>query len=91
MSGCPDLYEEEQIVQALHFGDGRVIVIDRIPAQVCDTCGDTLIAPDVAEAIEQIRADPPEPSAQVPLYHLAMTARRASVATPRSRADAADD
>lgn len=91
MPGCPGQYEDEQIAQALRFGDGRVIVIDAIPAQVCDTCGDTLIGPDVAEAMERIKADPPAPSAQVPLYRLAVTARRTSVAVPRSRADAADD
>lgn len=70
MPGCQGQYEEEAITQALRFGDGRVIVIDAIPAWVRDICGDTLIDPEAAEAIERIKADPPAPSALVPLYRI---------------------
>lgn len=90
MPGYPGQYGEEQITQALRFGDGRVIVIDTISALVCDICGDTLIDPDAAEAIEQIKADPPAPSALVPLYRLGVV-RRTTTVMSRSRTAATDD
>jgi YgiT-type zinc finger domain-containing protein len=66
--GCPGHYEEERITEALRFPDGRVIVIEDIPALVCDFCGDTLLEPDAAEELERIKAGAAPPIGSVPLY-----------------------
>ncbi len=34
--------------------DGRVIVIDNVPALVCQQCGETVLQPDVVEKLQQI-------------------------------------
>jgi YgiT-type zinc finger domain-containing protein len=66
--GCPGHYEEERITEALRFPDGHIIVIDDIPALVCDFCGDTLIDPDAAEELERIKAGAAPATGSVPLY-----------------------
>jgi YgiT-type zinc finger domain-containing protein len=38
IEGCPGQYEERQIVHTIRR-QGQVIVIDRVPAEVCSGCG----------------------------------------------------
>jgi YgiT-type zinc finger domain-containing protein len=82
--GCPGEYHEEQVVRAMRF-QGRVIVVEDIPAEVCDLCGSTLFAPDVIQTLDQLVRNPKEPSDTVPLYRypteglLALSGQRASL------------
>jgi YgiT-type zinc finger domain-containing protein len=66
--GCPGEYEEERITKASRFPDGRIIVIEDIPALVCDFCGDTLIGSEAAEELERIKAGKAPAIGSVPLY-----------------------
>jgi YgiT-type zinc finger domain-containing protein len=66
--GCSGEYQDELVLRAMRFRD-RVIVVDDIPAEVCDLCGSTLFTPDVIQKLDQLVRDPQEPSDTVPLYH----------------------
>ncbi|HAO80497.1 MAG TPA: hypothetical protein DCQ92_16315 [Verrucomicrobia subdivision 3 bacterium] len=43
IEGCPGEYEPRAITHTVRPG-GRVVVIDHVPAEVCDVCGDVLFA-----------------------------------------------
>ncbi len=48
IADCPGEYEQKEVVRAIHLGD-RIIVVEHIPAEVCDICGDVLFAPETIE------------------------------------------
>ena len=73
MPGCPGEYEQREIVRASRF-QGRLIVIDGVPADVCSFCGDTLFRPDTAETLERFVRKPPAPVDTIPLYRYASLA-----------------
>lgn len=45
---------QEQQVTFTHWINGRLIVIERIPALVCESCGEIYYAPDVVERIQSL-------------------------------------
>ncbi|MGD0114010.1 MAG: YgiT-type zinc finger protein [Armatimonadota bacterium] len=47
------------------------MVIDHVPAEVCDVCGDVLLAPETVRRIEALLKATPPPSRNVPLYDFA--------------------
>jgi YgiT-type zinc finger domain-containing protein len=73
VSGCPGHYEEREITHTVRFR-GHLVVIDHVPAEVCDTCGDVLLRPDIVRRIEQLLRGASEPAASVPLYEFAGSA-----------------
>jgi len=64
---CPGTYEVRRIIHAERHGE-QIVVIDDVPAEVCDFCGDTLFGPDTVEMLEQITVALPAPAGVVPLY-----------------------
>ena len=66
-SGCPGEYEERRLVDA-HRYQGRLIVINGVPADVCSFCGDTLFRADTAETLQRMVRNPPPPVGTIPLY-----------------------
>jgi YgiT-type zinc finger domain-containing protein len=72
-AGCPGEYEEREIVHTVSH-QGRVIVIDRVPAEVCQVCGDVLLRPEVVRRIERLLQTSDAPTAMVPLYEYARSA-----------------
>ena len=58
-------YLNKYIVFSSRRGD-RLVVIEGVPALVCDVCGDRIITEDTAREIERIVAGTPIDS--VPLY-----------------------
>ncbi len=38
IAGCPGEYEQREVVRAVRQGS-RIIVIEHIPAEVCNVCG----------------------------------------------------
>ncbi len=52
----------------------RLVVIDHVLADVCDTCGDVLLRPDTVRHIERLLRRDGEPAATVPLYEFAKSA-----------------
>lgn len=65
---CPGEYEERRLVEAFRY-QGRVIVIDNVPADVCDFYGDTLLKPATSAMIERMTRTPSEPAEFAPFYH----------------------
>jgi HTH-type transcriptional regulator/antitoxin MqsA len=70
LAGCPGEYEERSITHTVRVR-GQVIVIDHVPAKVCDVCGDTLLSLETVRRLEALlQADLP-PAKTVPLYEYA--------------------
>ncbi len=73
IAGCPGSYEDRLIVHTVRH-NGRVVVIDHVPADVCTICGDVLLSPAVVRHIESILQSPNAPADLVPLYEYAESA-----------------
>ena len=67
IDGCPGEYEQREVVHTVHQGN-QIIVIERVPAEVCSICGDVLFTPDTVRQIERLRHTVTPPIRTVPLY-----------------------
>ena len=45
---------EERLIRYVQDFQGRVVIIENVPAEVCTQCGEQLLRPDVAEKLQQI-------------------------------------
>jgi len=70
---CSGEYEQREVVRAVRQGD-RIIVVEHIPAEVCDVCGDVLFTPETIERLEALRNTTKPPMRTVPLYTFAESA-----------------
>ena len=75
---CPFCRGElkEKLIQYVQPYQGRVFIIENVPAEVCSQGGEPLIRPEVAEKIQNIVWNEPTPqkSAQIPVYDLSEVA-----------------
>ena len=70
MSKCTLCSEGQYLNKHIVFNSRRgdqLVVIEGVPALVCDVCGDRIITEDTAREIERIATGTPIDSA--PLYH----------------------
>lgn len=70
IQGCPGEYEDRIIFQTIRH-EGKIKVIDNVPAEMCSVCGDVLLKPEIVRHIENVLKDTPHPSSSVPLYEYA--------------------
>ena len=70
ITGCPGEYQERQILQTERHG-GKIIVINDVPADVCDFCGDVLLSIDTVRRIEDIVREAGTPDRVAPVYDYA--------------------
>src|SRR3990172_9437214 len=77
IAGCPGAYEERRVVHTVRH-QGRVKVIDQVPAEVCSICGDVLLSPETVRHIETILKRQGSPDRPGPPYQYAQTGRRTS-------------
>ncbi|MBI5125342.1 MAG: YgiT-type zinc finger protein [Planctomycetes bacterium] len=70
VKGCPGNYEDLQIIHPVRH-HGQVIVIDRVPAEVCSVCGDVLLRPEIVRRVEKLLRTRAKPTGTVPLYEYA--------------------
>jgi YgiT-type zinc finger domain-containing protein len=70
VQSCPGNYEVKHVAQTLRR-DGHVIVIDHVPADVCDVCGDVLFAPETVRRIEDLLKAASPPDRTAPVYEFA--------------------
>ena len=70
IEGCSGEYQERKNVHTLRH-QGRVIVIDHVPAEVCIVCGDVLLSPNTVRHIEKLLQKASRPTTTVPLYEYA--------------------
>jgi YgiT-type zinc finger domain-containing protein len=69
---CPGEYKQRKVVRAIRQGD-RIIVVEHIPAEVCNVCGDVLFTPETIERLEALQTTA-QPVRTVPLYTFAESA-----------------
>ena len=67
---CQGEYEERKVVHPLRHR-GQVVVIDHVPAEVCNVCGDVLLRPETIRKLESLLDRPGAPSATAPVYEYA--------------------
>lgn len=70
IEGCPGEYEGRRITHTVRHGS-QVVVIDHVPAEVCNLCGDVLLEPETIRHIEKLLESQREPARTVPLYEYA--------------------
>jgi YgiT-type zinc finger domain-containing protein len=70
IEGCPGDCEARLVTHTVRH-NGRLVVIDRVPADVCTVCGDVLFSPDTVRHIEELLRTAGEPAREVPLYNYA--------------------
>ncbi len=70
IQGCPGDYESRTVVHTVK-PRGEVIVIDHVPAEVCNVCGDVLLSPETVRRIEALLKTNGRPARKVPLYEFA--------------------
>ena len=66
---CEGRYEERLIARA-YRRDGKVIVVDDVPVEMCNFCGDTLLKPETVERIQEALARAEEAKEFAPVIHL---------------------
>ena len=68
---CGRTLEHGQVTHAQEF-DGKIFILENVPAQVCRQCGDGLFRPEVVKRIEELvwSGATPDRIAQVPVYDL---------------------
>lgn len=67
---CPGEYEPREIVHTVRHR-GEIVVIERVPAEVCSVCGDVLLTPETVRRIEALLEHRAEPEATASLYQYA--------------------
>ena len=67
IQGCPGHYEQRLMVHTVKRGKD-VLVFDDVPAEVCDVCSDTLLAPETIRHVEELMKREGEPRAHAPVY-----------------------
>lgn len=67
IQGCSGKYEEQYIVHTARHNE-RIVVVDNVPAEVCDTCSDTLLSSIAMQRIDEILSDGSRATGVVPLY-----------------------
>jgi YgiT-type zinc finger domain-containing protein len=70
ITGCPGTYETKRRVRTIHR-QGELLVIQNVPAEVCDVCGDTFFHEETVCHLEAMAHDPGTPVGRVPLYEYA--------------------
>ncbi|MDO8635245.1 MAG: type II toxin-antitoxin system MqsA family antitoxin [Dehalococcoidia bacterium] len=53
--------------------EGKIYILENVPAEVCTQCGEVLISPEVLEKIQELvwSREKPGRKAEVPVYDLA--------------------
>ena len=70
IKGCPGTYEHRRILHTVRH-HRRVVVIDQVPAEVCDVCGDVLLEPETISRIEQMLRVMGQATSTAPVYEYA--------------------
>jgi len=67
IQGCPGHYQATTITHTARR-EGKVVVIDHVPAEVCDVCGDVLLTPETVEHIRELLKERTPAPGTAPLY-----------------------
>ncbi len=55
--------------------EGQIIILENVPAEVCEQCGEVLLRPEAADRVQKLvwSQPPPKRTAHVPVYDLEET------------------
>ena len=67
IQGCPGHYEHRLIAHTVKRGK-EVLVFEDVPAEVCDVCSDTLLAPETIGHLEDLMKRNIEPKSHAPIF-----------------------
>ncbi len=67
---CHGEYEKNTIIHAVRH-KGQVVVIENVPVEVCNICGDILFEPETNNRIQNILQNPKSTKTSAPLYKFA--------------------
>lgn len=70
IKGCPGEYETRQIAHTCKH-NGKLIIIDGVPAEVCSVCGDTLLKWETVRKLHSLLEESKEPIKTAPIYDYA--------------------
>jgi len=70
VEGCPGEYERRKVTHTVRHR-GELVVIDHVPAEVCDICGDVLLDPQTVRRLERLLKLRREPAGTIPVYEYA--------------------
>lgn len=70
IQGCPGRYEQKEIIHTVRQG-GQIRVLEHVPAEVCNICGDTILSPRTIRRIDALLKSKRQPQKVVPLYDYA--------------------
>ena len=70
IQGCPGEYVGRRIVHVVMRG-GEVVVVEGVPAEVCDVCSDTLLAPETIRRLEALASSQGKARKQAPVLEYA--------------------
>ena len=69
IKNCPGEYDSRAITHTVRQR-GQVAVIDHVPAEICDVCGDVLLRPETIRHLESLLKGA-QPASSAPLYEYA--------------------
>ena len=63
----------EKLIRHSLLLEDRLIVVEHVPASVCDHCGETTLTPDVVERLQEMvwQSRPPVKVLETPVYEFA--------------------
>ncbi len=67
--------EDKRITHPQQY-DGKIIILENVPAEVCRQCSEVLLSPDILERVQKLvwSAATPKRTARVPVYDFAEAA-----------------
>ncbi len=73
---------EPRVIEHPIRHNGRWVLAEHVPADVCDTCGETLLTAEVVERLERTLALPPSSSRRIEVFDLHLPERNSSDVLP---------
>ncbi len=64
---CDGQYQEKRVTRNYRWR-GKTVLVEDVPALVCDRCGDTLIREETIAIINELLENEQEPSQYAPVY-----------------------
>lgn len=66
VEGCDGHYEQRLVIHTVR-SKGAIVVVDGVPAEVCDICGDVLLSLDTVRRLETMTQRPTRAVASAPV------------------------
>ena len=70
---CAIGYRQGRLIRYSLLRDDKLVVIENVPASVCDHCGETTLTPDTVQRLQQVvwQSGTPVKVLETPVYEFA--------------------